>query len=411
MPPSLPVDERAGRLLAAARQRRHVQLQLLKRLVDIDSQWSYPEGVAAVGEEMSERFTRLGFFVEEVDQPPLDEGLRWVAELLGPGHRPENLAPTLVASRDGVGDQRILVLGDCDTAFSPADATFRLDGDVARGVGVADMKGGLVVMLEALEVAAGGQMSCPPITIVLAGDEQAGSLGSRTTIRDQAASCHVALCLECARDGGNVMAARAHIGVGLVEAIGREAHAGTSRREGLSAIRALAGLLPSIDDLTTDDVLATVTIISGGRRRSVVPGLARAVVDLRAADTRHWESLVADIGDLVERTDSAATLTFRSHVHRPGVPWTATSDRLLSRLDEAANRIGVVVPGAVASLAAGSSAFAAEAGLPVLDGLGPSGGDLMTADEHILVSTIAERAAVLAALLDDLSTTPLEIAA
>lgn len=410
MPPSLPVDERAGRLLAAARRRRHIQLELLKRLVDIDSQWSHPEGVAAIGEVVSDQLIRLAFQVEQVPQPSLDDELRWVAELLSPRHRPEDLAPTLVASREGVGDQRILLLGDCDTAFSTAEANFRLEGDVARGVGVADMKGGLVVLLEALELLADAQLPCPPMTIVLAGDEQAGSLGSRATIRDQAALCHVALCLECARDGGNVMAARAHIGVGLIQVVGREAHAGTSRRDGISAIRALAVLLPAIDDLTTADVLATVTIISGGRRRSVVPGSAQAVVDLRAPDTRHWESLVTDIEGMVDQADCAATLRFRSHVHRPGVAWTADTDRLLSRLDEAASRVGVVPPGAVASLAAGSSAFAAKAGLPVLDGLGPSGGDLMTADEHVLVSTIAERAAVLAALLEDLSTKPVGVA-
>ena len=110
---------------------------------------------------------------------------------------------------------------------------------------------------------------------------------------------------------------------------------------------------------------------------------------------------------MLESATSSAELTLRSHVHRPGVPWTSATDMLLERLAASAAQVGVDVPGAVTSLAAGSSAFAAEAGLPVLDGLGPPGGDLMTPDEHVLVPGIAERAGVLAALLQDLATTPL----
>lgn len=411
MPAPRLVDGRAARLLTGLRDRRGAHLELLERLVEIDSQWSNPAGVARVGHVVGAALAALGFTIERVPQPTLDDDLRWVAELLGPGRRPEDLAPTVVATRDGVGEHRLLVLGDCDTAFPATDAEFRVDGELARGVGVADMKAGLVVLVEALRALDDDEVPCPPVTIVLAGDEQAGSLGSRAVIRERAAGCRLALCMECARDGGHLMGSRAHIGVGVVEAVGREAHAGTSRADGISAIRALAEVVPAIDDLSDDEVLATVTMVAGGRRRSVVPGSARAVVDLRARDPQHWPRLVAAIDRVLDANGSSVDLSLRSHVHRPGVTWTSATDMLLARLGDAADRVGVALPGAVPSLAAGSSAFAAEAGLLVLDGLGPPGGDLMTADEHVLVPGIAERAAVLAAFLEGLATTPLPAAA
>lgn len=397
-----------GELFAWLRARRVHQTEALERLVGIDSQWSSPDGVRVLAGTVTRALDPLGFTAAREPHPAIDPERRWVAELLAPGADLGALAETHVYRRDGSGDP-VLVLADADTAFrggADAESAFRVDGDRAYGTGVADMKAGIVVLLEALEALADGGHETPPLIVVLAGDEQAGSPGSREVIRREAARCAVALCVECARDGGQYMASRAHIGVGLIEAIGRESHAGTARDEGVSAIASLARALPAVDALSrSPSPLVTVTIVEGGRRRSVVPGTAHAIVDLRAADAAAWDEMVAQLEAVVEREAGAAELRVRTAVHRPGVPWTARTDDLLGVLRELGDEVGVGVR-ATGSMAAGSSAFAAEAGATVLDGMGAPGSDLMTDQEHVSVSGIAERAALLAGLLRRLAGSP-----
>lgn len=394
--------------LAWLRPRGNDHEDLLRNLVEIDSQWSNPAGVQEVGRVVGDRLRALGFVTQREVQPDIDADDRWLADLLAPGVEYETLADTVVAHRDGSGAEPVLILGDLDTAFRggrSAEFPFRLEGDLAFGTGVADMKAGLVVLLEALHALGANDATTPPIVIVLAGDEQAGSLGSRAAIRREAVRCRVALCLECARDGGKLMASRGHIGVGMIEAFGRESHAGTAREDGVSAVNALAQVVPVVDALTEPpDVLVTVTMIEGGRRRSVVPGSARAVVDLRALDTDRWSDMIHRLETIVREPATGGRLEVRAAVHRPGVSWTAATDDLLSTVRELGAQIGLDVQ-ATGSIAAGSSAFAAEAGCTVLDGLGPPGAALMTDQEHVSVSGIAERAALLAALLHRLADT------
>ena len=109
---------------------------------------------------------------------------------------------------------------------------FRIDGDVAYGPGVADAKGGLVVLVGAMRLLQDGEAALPTITVVLSPDEQAGSLRSRRVIERAASASSVCLCLECAREGGNLMGSRACCGVGRITVIGREAHAGTEQADG-----------------------------------------------------------------------------------------------------------------------------------------------------------------------------------
>jgi glutamate carboxypeptidase len=391
-------------MLSWLRPRRQLQLEMLSEFLSIDSHWSNPDGVWQLADAVIARLHARGFTSRTVAQPGVAEKDRWLAEILAPGVKYESLAGSVVAHRAGVGHERLLLLGDLDTAFpSGADGgvPIRVDGDLAFGAGIADAQGGLVVMLEALMALDAIAVEAPPITVVLSGDEQAGSLGSRHTIREEAGFCRWALCMECARDGGNVMASRAHIGVGLIEATGRESHAGTSRSDGISALEGLARIVQAVDALTdlSEGSLATVTMMTGGRRRSVVPGTARAVVDLRTSDGVRWKALVDALRSIVERNDHPARLELRAAVHRPGVPRTAATEELLEVVADVSAVMGIAPPGAVGSNAAGSSAFAAEAGCAVLDGLGPPGGRLMTVDEYVSVSGIAERAALLAGLV------------
>lgn len=396
------VEELHDRLI----NRRSEYIDLLDELVMIDSCWANPDGVREVGRIIADRLEESGFEISVEPQPTLPIEDKWLHELLAPGVHTTDLAPTIVARRRGTAKASILLLGDLDTAYPGGSegVPFKIVDDRAFGTGIADMKGGLVTLIASIEALVAAEVLLPALTVILAGDEQCGSLGSRHTIKTWASVADWALCLECARQGGNVMAARGHIGVGLLEVLGSEAHAGTDIEKGISAIEGLAQILPPILALTAPQkgILVTPTMINGGSRRSVVPGKVAVVLDLRATDLARWQDLTKALETVVHSFDGPAKLLLRYASHRPGFARTPEVDVIIEIIQRVGRAISDV-PGAVTSMAAGSSAFAAEAGCVVLDGLGPPGGSLMTPDEHISITGMISRATILACTLNDLA--------
>lgn len=377
-------------------------LDLLERLVSIPSHASIPNGTEEVARLLLPRLAALGFDLSSVGQAPLPPESAWIEQIMIPGQRQEDLGPTHRGTREGDTGARVLLLGDLDTAY-PRDRheafPIRREDTLFFGPGVADMKGGLVVLLAALDALADTAIATPSIEIVLAADEQAGSLGSRHVIKDTAKRCRWAMCVECARQGGRLMAARGHIGIGDLTATGVEAHAGSAYSDGVNATDYLARVIPPVNALTRSDdgILVTVTLLEAGRRRSVIPDRAWAVLDIRTPSFADWEETVRQIDGVVEE-HGEGRVRARTYAHRPGVLWSADTDALLELIRECGAPLGTQIE-AFSSAAAGSTAFAAEAGSIVMDGMGPLGGGLMTHDEHIDTSSIPPRAAILAATL------------
>jgi glutamate carboxypeptidase len=212
--------------------------------------------------------------------------------------------------------------------------------------------------------------------------------------------------MECAREGGKLMGSRAQIGVGLLEVAGREAHAGSAYAHGASAIEAMARKITAIHALTDParEVYLNVGTVRGGWRRSVVAGRAEATLDVRTPGPEAWDEVAASLQAIALGADVPGTTgSLRLASHRPAVPWTAATDRLLGIAREVGARLGIPIE-ALRSPAAGSSAFVGPLGVPCLDGMGPWGGGLMTDQEHVVVATLPERAALLAGMLHALGT-------
>lgn len=379
-------------------------LQLLAELVAIPSHASQPHGIQALSEVIGAELTGLGFERAEA-AAPVRRAPGWAEQILSPEIGFDDLADPVVWRRSGTADGELLILGDLDAALALDPVECRLTVRSGRAVGpaVADMKGGLVVLVEALRSLVPTGWPAPSVTIVLSADEQAGSLRSAETISQRAAAASWCICLECARDGGRLMRSRGHIGVGQLTATGIESHAGSAREEGINAITLLARGLAALDGdgLSGRHATVTPTMVSGGRRRSIVPGRAAAVLDVRARDARFWEALEGRMRAAVSAVDASDRLRLELFNHRPGLPATDHTEWFLSLVREVGSRIGVDVQ-ATDSLAAGSSAFVDSKRIPVLDGMGPSGGALMTADEYIEVDSLAIRAELLAATIAEL---------
>jgi glutamate carboxypeptidase len=394
----------ANDLLAWCTARQDETVDLLRRLVDTPSHAAQPAGVRQVAELLGTYLRPLGFELEEHAARPVAPGLEWLEPIMSPEAAYEQLAPSFVGRRAGEGNARLLLLADLDTAAPPGSAAylpFSTRGERAHGAGIADMKGGLVVMVTALRALAALAVPTPPITLVLAGDEQAGSLSSRALIEREARDAHWCLCFECARNGGRLMHARGHIGVGLISARGREAHAGSAHAEGRNAIDALARAIPTLNALSRPDegIFVTVTLISGGRRRSVVPGQASAVIDVRTPDPAVWAAVCEQIRRAVDLAAiPGVEVAVALHDHRPGFSLDDGGRRLLEVVRHAGSLLGMTVE-SQASAAAGSSAFAGALGVPTIDGMGPSGGDLMTPGEYVELPSLGRRAALAALVM------------
>ncbi len=356
-----------------------------------------PAGVERVGRLVENALAGTGFAWERA--PVHVEAERWLSDLMLPGSDPSALAPVLVGRRAG-RDGRVLLLGDLDTAFEPGALSrfpLRVENGRAYGPGVADMKGGLVVLVTALRALP--RDAGPSLTVVLSSDEQAGSLGSRAVIEREAVGATACLCVECARNGGELMGARSHIGVARIDVRGREAHAGSAFASGASAIDQLAHHVIALRRITDPArrVFITVGQIGGGRRRSVVPGHAWCTIDVRTPDADAWADTERRIRDAISAKTVPGTATeLRIYAHRPAVRW---HQALVDLAVRAGRGMGVAL-GVGRSAAAGSSAFPGGLGVPTLDGLGPAGGDLMTDHEYIDVKSIGERALVLARTLE-----------
>ena len=379
-------------------------VELLDRLVAIPSHASQPGGIREVAAVIGESLIDLGF--KPVDPaPPVRAAPRWAEAVLSPEVGWDDLLDPWVWHRVGSASGELLLLGDLDAALALSEADCRLvvERGRARGPAVADMKAGLVTMVFALRRVFDAGSPIPSITVVLSGDEQAGSLRSAATLRRHGSAATWCLCFECGRDGGKLMRSRGHIGVGRLVARGTASHAGSALAAGVNAGVLLAHAIVALDadGVSRDDGTVTPTILSGGTRRSLLPERAEVVLDVRARNAAAWKDLEDRMLTATGASDAGSPVELEVFNHRPGLPETELTRRLLDLVQTAAARLGQAI-GATDSLAAGSSAFIDASKVAVLDGFGPAGGSLMTPDEFVEIDSLAARIDLAAATMSAL---------
>lgn len=381
-------------LLATAGDRLGAYHERLARLVAVDSGSGQVDGLREAADLVQTWCLAAGLAVER--EP--------VAE---PSGTP--LGDVLIARRRGRGRRRILLAGHLDTVFPPGTAAtrpFRVHDGRAYGPGVSDDKGGLLAGLAAVEVLIGlGREEYGELVLVCTPDEEIGSPGSRPLLRTLGAEADVALCLECARDNGDLVSARK--GVADLEIVlrGRAAHAGIEPERGANALLAAARLTVALDALNGrwPGVTVNVGVLDAGGRPNVVADRARMLVDLRAWHTGEYASALAEIQRLVAEP-TVPGVRAELAVHAPTPPWEpGPEDRWLAEL---AGKVGAGLGLPLSHTATGGCADAnllAEAGATVLDGLGPVGGDDHSPAEWLDLDSVVPRVALLAGLIDEVA--------
>jgi glutamate carboxypeptidase len=301
----------------------------------------------------------------------------------------------------GSGEPRVLLVGHHDTVFPRGALAARpfvvVDGR-ARGPGVFDMKGGIVIGVHAIAALADRS----GVELLITCDEEVGSGASRALIEERAKACGSVLVLEPAADGGAVKIGRKGTGGFEVVVHGRAAHAGLEPEKGVNALVEASRQVLAINDLGRPERGTTVTptIAHAGTADNVVPAEARVRVDVRVAELAEADRLEEAMGALTP-FDPAATIEVLGGLNRPPMPESATAELFALASDVAVAIGGPALVGV--SVGGGSDGnFTAALGLGTLDGLGPEGRGAHAADEQVIVESMPRHAALTAALLAEL---------
>ncbi len=346
------------------------------------------------------------------------EGGRRVGELLRQQWKVPGLLAEVVKSARyadhlvfrSAGDPRlepIALVGHLDTVFPPGKFEgYRVDGELRRGPGTLDMKGGLVVIGAALRALAetGGLERLPPLRIVVVADEEVGSPEGQGVIRGACAGSGAALVLESGRAEDAIITRRK--GTGALEAVahGKAAHAGNHHAEGANALWAVARFVDRAQQLTDYPRGITVNVgkVLGGQGKNTVPDYAEAHVDLRFCTRADGEALVESLRAAAASAAASVPgtrLELSGGISREPLERSAASARLLEAYAACARASGLG-GGEAALIGGGSDASTTSSlGIPSIDGLGPRGKGFHTVEEHIEVNTLVPKAQALARFL------------
>ena len=350
-------------------------LALLRDLVEIESP-TYSPGVRDVAARMADELEALGGSVRILD------------------------GDHVVADLDGDGEP-LLLLGHTDTVWELGTLQtmpFRVEDGVAFGPGVYDMKGCLILMLEAIRSAQPGRRA---LRVFLTADEEHGSRTAREPMAEAANGVAAALVVEPPTANGHLKTARKGLGRFHVAITGRPAHAGTSLVEGASAVEELAHQILQLHGLTDHEagVSVNVGVVHGGTRENVVAAYADARLDVRVsnrADLERLERILRSLEPVVEGTSIQVDGVWT----RPPLERSPGSARLFARAREIGRELGLDLK--EASSGGGSDGNLVGAlGVPVLDGLGAEGKGAHAHDEQIKLDALPVRTALLARLLED----------
>lgn len=294
---------------------------------------------------------------------------------------------------------RIALTGHYDTVFpaaSPFQTPWREADGRLRGPGVADMKGGLVVMLEAL-LAFEGAADAPRIgyEILISPDEETGSLASGPLLADLGARCAMGMTYEPGLPDGALISARKGSGNFHLILAGRAAHVGRAFADGRSAIVAAADAVMRLDALNgrRDGVTVNIGAVDGGGPVNMVPEGAVVRFNIRApdADARAWaEAALAETIAAIAARDGI-TARLEGGFTRPPKPATPAQTAVLGWAQACAESLGRPARLAASGGVCEGNNLAA-AGCANVDTLGPRGGALHSPEEFAVEESFVERA-------------------
>src|SRR5579872_6532002 len=369
------------------------QAELLSRLqllVNIDSGTGQSAGVEQIMGYLQAWVSDLGFTVE----------LRPAGQY----------GPNMVASRQGKGHLRLLLVGHVDTVYRPGAATtqpFSIRDELASGPGVIDMKSGVLMGMYAVKALIDTNFEeYGEITLVFNNDEEVGSPGSASLFREVAPRIDIALVLEPSRSAEVVTKARKGADKYIMDVTGVPAHSGAEPHRGRSAVIELAHKMIAVHHLNSmfPGVTFNVTRISSSEALNVVPDAARCHISVRAFD-EYRLNLARETLEQIASGHSVPGTHTRLTRTRGRAPYTATPEilRLVEQAQQEGQALGLTIVAESKGGVSDANLLVGE-GIPTLDSLGPIGGGMHDLNrEYLRIDSLPVRGALLAGLIHRLS--------
>lgn len=308
-----------------------------------------------------------------------------------------------VRAEFGEGEGQILVLCHIDTVWPKGEISrrpiFEQEGKI-HGPGIFDMKCGVMFSLMALKAMRDlGLKAKRKIVLLYTTEEEIGSPISRPIIEAEAMQSDLVMVLEpTVPPHGAIKTARKGIGHFDLKVQGRPSHAGSNHPGGISALEELSHQIIKLHGMTNYETGTTlnVGVAAGGTRSNVVAAEANAAIDLRVTTMTEAERMMPLILGLTP-FHPEAKITVTGGMNRPPMERTAAIEQLYFHARDLAAAMGFDLLEA-ATGGGSDGCFTAALGIPTLDGLGAVGGGGHSYEEHVVLSTIAQRAALITKL-------------
>ena len=356
-------------------------------------------GLAALAQLLADDFSALPGTIRLVDPAPvsaIDAGGR-AQELAHGRHLHLTVRPAAPV--------QLLLTGHMDTVYAvdhPFQSLRWLDDDRLNGPGVADMKGGIAIMLAGLRaIEASPLRGRIGYEVVINSDEEVGSASSAALLAAAARGKVAALTYEpSALPDGTLAGARPGSGNFSFRVAGRSAHAGRNPEEGRNALTAAADLALRLEALRRDGLSVNPARIDGGGPNNVVPDLAILRVNLRPRDAALQVAAERSIAEAVAAVAAARDVVITTHggFGRPPKPLDPGAERLFALVQAAGADLGQAISRKDSGGVCDGNNIAA-CGVPVVDTMGVRGGLIHSSEEYLIASSLPERAALSALVL------------
>jgi glutamate carboxypeptidase len=391
-------------VLERVRAERAPYLESLRELVSIESGSNDFDGLTQMADVIARRLRALGGDVELVDP----------ADVYRMEDTPAQIGKTVVGRFHGNGSRRILLLAHMDTVYPRgmlAQQPFRIDGDRAYGLGIADDKHGVALILHTLSVLrALNFRDYGLITVAINADEEVSSPGSRTLITRLGREHDVTLSFEGGGLDDRLGLTTAGIGAVVLTVTGRASHAGAAPESGRNALYELAHQVLQMRDLSDPSTGRKLnwTVASAGSVRNVIPARAQATADVRVLRVADYAGIEQEVRERITRhliPDTSVEVAFERR--RPPLEVTPAARQLAAHAQLIYGELGRRLRVSDETPGGGTdAAFAAlETQAPVVEGFGLPGFGAHSNDaEYVDLRAVEPRLYLVTRTLMDLST-------
>lgn len=384
-------------------QQQEELASLLENWVAINSGSDNLDGLALMLSEIKSAFEPIAETIEEIELPPR-------AVVSFSGHIEEKaVGKALKISCHPNVETRVLLVGHMDTVFdksSPFQSAARIEENRLHGPGAADMKGGLIIMLEALKIlessSGAGKIGWD---VIITPDEEVGSPSSRSVLIEAANAASFGLIFEPSLPDGKLVSARKGSTTLSIIVRGRAAHVGRDANQGRSAIVALAHFISHIDKwrhVQNDGTVINFGQIHGGTATNIVPELAICKAGIRTLSSEAMTRALEQMNELATEMPDGITVEIIQNTMRPPKPFDAKTEKLFQSLKSTGNELGMALEWEPTGGVCDGNLLAA-AGLPNIDTLGAIGGKIHTHDEYIELESLTSRSLLTARFLENIA--------